>query len=305
MDEFRTKGGTKAAIVGIGSNTFLTIFNIGIGIISGSYALISEGAHTLSDVATSIIAYLGFRIGQKPADEEHPLGHGRAEAIAGLIIVLFLTMVAYEIMTGAINKIVHPELITTPSYLAAVMALIGIGVNLCISRYIIALGKKIRSPAIVADGNHQKVDIFSSVAILVGVFASNSGYSIIDPVIGLIIGLFVLKTAYTIGKENIDNIMGKIPSKELIKDIEKAVQSPADYILLDQGSGGTGKTFDWSLIPEIERPFFLAGGIGALNMKQAICEIRPYAVDLSSSVETEKWKDPKKIRQVVDIVRRI
>lgn len=64
MDEFRTKGGTKAAIVGIGSNTFLTIFNIGIGIISGSYALISEGAHTLSDVATSIIAYLGFRIGQ-------------------------------------------------------------------------------------------------------------------------------------------------------------------------------------------------------------------------------------------------
>ena len=78
-----------------------------------------------------------------------------------------------------------------------------------------------------------------------------------------------------------------------------------DYILLDQGSGGTGKTFDWSLIPEIERPFFLAGGIGALNMKQAICEIRPYAVDLSSSVETEKWKDPEKIRQVVDIVRRI
>ena len=201
MDEFRTKGGTKAAIVGIGSNTFLTIFNIAIGIMSGSYALISEGAHTLSDVATSIIAYLGFRIGQKPADEEHPLGHGRAEAIAGLIIVLF---------------------ITTPSYLAAIMALIGIGVNLCISRYIIALGKKIRSPAIVADGNHQKVDIFSSIAILVGVFASNSGYPIIDPIIGLIIGLFILKTAYTIGKENIDNIMGKIPSKKLIKDIEKA-----------------------------------------------------------------------------------
>ena len=222
MDEFRTKGGTKAAIVGITSNTFLTIFNITIGIMSGSYALISEGAHTLSDVATSIIAYLGFRIGQKPADEEHPMGHGRAEAIAGLIIVLFLTMVAYEIISGAINKIFHPELITTPSYLAAIMALIGIGVNLCISRYIIALGKKIRSPAIIADGHHQRVDIFSSVAILVGVFASNSGYPLIDPVIGLIIGLLVLKTGYTIGKENIDNIMGKIPSKKLVTDIEKA-----------------------------------------------------------------------------------
>ncbi len=88
------------------------------------------------------------------------------------------------------------------------------------------------------------------------------------------------------------------------EDIKKALQSPADYILLDQGGGGTGKTFDWSLIPEIRRPFFLAGGIGAANLEQAIREIHPYAVDLSSSVETEKWKDPVKIRQVVDIVRR-
>lgn len=89
------------------------------------------------------------------------------------------------------------------------------------------------------------------------------------------------------------------------EDIEKALQSPADYILLDQGGGGTGKTFDWSLIPEIRRPFFLAGGIGAANLEQAIREMHPYAVDLSSSVETEKWKDPVKIRQVVDIVRRM
>ena len=104
----------------------------------------------------------------------------------------------------------------------------------------------------------------------------------------------------------------KLTDKPIIKafsvktseDIEKALQSPADYILLDQGSGGTGMTFDWSLIPKMERPFFLAGGIGAENLEQAIREIRPYAVDLSSSVETDKWKDPKKIRNVVDIVRK-
>ena len=104
----------------------------------------------------------------------------------------------------------------------------------------------------------------------------------------------------------------KLTDKPIIKafsvktseDIEKALQSPADYILLDQGSGGTGMTFDWSLIPKIERPFFLAGGIGAENLEQAIREIRPYAVDLSSSVETDKWKDSEKIRNVVDIVRK-
>lgn len=88
------------------------------------------------------------------------------------------------------------------------------------------------------------------------------------------------------------------------EDIARALKSSADYILLDQGKGGTGKAFDWSLIREMNRPFFLAGGIGPANLEQAISEIQPYAVDLSSSVETEKWKDPEKIRQVVDIIRK-
>lgn len=104
----------------------------------------------------------------------------------------------------------------------------------------------------------------------------------------------------------------KLTKKPLIKafsvrsedDIKNAVKSSADYILLDQGSGGTGKVFDWSLIQEMNRPFFLAGGIGPDNLERAIQEIHPYAVDLSSSVETDRWKDPEKIRQVVDIVRR-
>ena len=221
MDEFRSKGGRKAAIVAIVANCFLTIFNIVVGLMSGSYALISEGAHTLSDVATTIIAYAGFKIGQKPADEEHPIGHGRAEAISGLVIVLFLTMVAYEIITGAFNKILNPSLITIPDTFAALMAIFGIFTNYAISNYIINIGREINSPAIVADGKHQRTDIFSSVAVLVGVVVSNMGYPILDPVVGLIIGVLILKTAYEIGKENIDNIMGKVPSEDLIRKIEK------------------------------------------------------------------------------------
>lgn len=221
MDEFRSKGGRKAATVAIVGNCILTVLNITVGILSGSYALVSEGAHTLSDVATSIIAYIGFVIGQKPADEEHPLGHGRAEAISGLIIVIFLAIVAYEIVTGAIDKMIHPELITVPDIYAAIMATLGIIINLRISEYIISIGKQINSPAIVADGKHQKTDIFSSIAVLTGVVVSNMGFPILDPIIGFVIGCLIIKTAYEIGKENIDNIMGKVPSEKLIKEIEK------------------------------------------------------------------------------------
>ena len=93
-------------------------------------------------------------------------------------------------------------------------------------------------------------------------------------------------------------------SVKAAQDIELALKSPADYILLDQGGGGTGQTFDWALIPEIKRPFFLAGGLGADNLEQAVDTIRPYAVDLSSSVETDGVKDRSKILEAVNLVHK-
>ena len=225
MDDYRTKAGTKASAVAIVANCFMTVLNIVVGLMSGSYALVSEGAHTLSDVATSVIAYLGFKIGQKPADKEHPIGHGRAEAISGLIIVIFLAIVAYEIITGAFEKILHPELITVPNIYAAIMAFVGIIINFAISEYIIRIGKEINSPAIIADGKHQKTDIFSSIAILIGVAVSNMGFPILDPIVGLVIGLLIVKTAFEIAKENIDNIMGKVPSQKLIKHVKEVADS--------------------------------------------------------------------------------
>ena len=225
MDEYRNKVGTRASMVAISANCLLTVFNIAVGLMAGSYALVSEGAHTLSDVITSIIAYAGFKIGQKPADKEHPLGHGRAEAISGLLIVVFLAIVAYEIITGAIDKLIHPELITVPSFYASLMAVFGIFTNYFISEYVIRLGKEIRSPAIIADGKHQRTDIYTSVAILISVVIANIGYPIFDPLVGLLIGFLIIKTAYGIGKENIDNIMGKVPSQDLINRIKRVADS--------------------------------------------------------------------------------
>lgn len=105
------------------------------------------------------------------------------------------------------------------------MAMAGVFINYLVSKYIIKIGKDINSPAIIADGYHQRTDVYSSMAILIGVTIANSGLPIIDPVIGLVIGFLILKTAYNIGKENIDNIMGKVPSEELITKIKKVANS--------------------------------------------------------------------------------
>lgn len=111
--------------------------------------------------------------------------------------------------------------------------------------------------------------------------------------------------------ENYIQRLRKMTERPLIKafsvrteaDIEKALKSTADYILLDQGGGGTGRSFDWSLVPSMERKFFLAGGLDADNLEEAVHRLHPYAVDLSSGVETDLWKDPAKIRKAVEIVR--
>ena len=102
-----------------------------------------------------------------------------------------------------------------------------------------------------------------------------------------------------------DQLLIKAFSIKTEVDIKKAIRSEADYILLDQGAGGTGETFDWSLVPAIKRPWFLAGGLGYDNLESAIRLLHPWAVDLSSSVETDGHKDPDKILKAVQTVRNI
>ncbi len=216
----REKIGKKASYVAIFGNIFLTIFNLTIGLLSGSTALVAEAFHTLSDVITSIIAFIGFKLGMKPADEEHPYGHGKAEALVGLIIVVFLVIVAYEIISGVYTKIALGEAITPPDKIAAIMAFIGIFVNYIMTTYLIRTGKKINSPALIADGNHQKVDIFSCIAILVGVIGSQLGYPILDPLVGVVIALIIINTAFHMGKDNVNIIMGKVSSSKILNDVK-------------------------------------------------------------------------------------
>ena len=112
--------------------------------------------------------------------------------------------------------------------------------------------------------------------------------------------------AYSAGiRERTEKPVIKAFSVRSAADIERALASSADYILLDQGDGGTGKCFDWSFIPEIERPFFLAGGLGKDNLEQAVRSVHPWAVDLSSSLEINGKKDGDRIQEAVSIVRRI
>lgn len=218
--ETRGKIGQRAVIFSVSGKTALTIFNFIIGTISGSTALVVESAHTLSDILTSAIAFIGFKIGLKPADRDHPYGHGKAEPLMGLLIVVFLAVISYEIFSEVYQKLMLGSALTPPTALAAVMAIIGIGANYALTTYSMKIGKKINSPAIIADAKHQKVDIFACVAILIGIVGARMGMPILDPLVGAFVGLLILKTAFDVACENINHIMGKVPSDKLTNDIK-------------------------------------------------------------------------------------
>jgi len=220
----RNKEGVKAVSVGIIGNSFISISYIIIGIISGSFALVAEGVHSVTDVGTSIVAFVGFKIGQKPPDREHPLGHGRAEAIAGLIIVLFLALVAFQILTLAIDKLIF-GVSEAPTNAALFMALVGIGINAFLNRYQMKIGKKIHSPAIIADAKQQGMDVLSNIGIFASVIIAQVGFPFIDPLVGFLIGLFILKAAFEVGRDNINNIMGKVPDENMIEEIKDVIDS--------------------------------------------------------------------------------
>lgn len=223
--EERNKLGRKAVFVAIIGNIRLTIFNFTVGILSGSTALVVEAAHTFSDTLTSTITFIGFRIGLKPPDRLHPYGYGRAEPLVGIIIVVFLGIIVYETFLGIYQKIFLEGPVTPPETIAAVMALAGVFINLIMTTYILKTGKKINSPAMVADAHHQKVDIFSCAAIFVGVIGAQFGFPILDPIIAIFIAIMVLKTAFDIAKENINNIMGTVPSKDILENITNSALS--------------------------------------------------------------------------------
>lgn len=228
QNQERERIGKRAALLAVVGNILLTIFNFTVGMLSGSTALVAEASHTLSDILTSVVAYIGFKIGMKPVDENYNYGYGRAEPLVGLVVVVFLGMVAFEILREVYFKLTLGSALTPPDLTAGIMAFAGIMVNLILTRYLMKSGKKIHSPAIMADAHHQKVDIYSCAAILMGVIGARLGFTFLDPIIALIIALLVIRTAFHLAQENISSLLGKVPSADLKKNIKAAALSVKD-----------------------------------------------------------------------------
>ena len=139
------------------------------GIVTGSVAIIADAWHTLSDSISSVIVLIGIKISDKPADKEHPFGHGRAELIASMIIGVLLAIIAFNFVLESIEKLKDHESVVYGK-LAIIVTIVSILSKEMLAQYAFWAGRKIKSPILKADGWHHRSDAISSILILIGIF---------------------------------------------------------------------------------------------------------------------------------------
>jgi cation diffusion facilitator family transporter len=202
------------------ANFILFFLKYWAGIVSGSVALIADAWHTLSDSLSSIILILGIRISAKPADHDHPFGHGRAEWIAALIIGTLLAAVGFSFLSDSIVKLRDHEG-ATYGKIALIVTIISVLAKEALAQYAFKIYRKTGAKSVKADAWHHRSDSISSLLILIGIFIGQK-YWWIDGVMGILVSFALFYAAYDIIKDSTNSIMGEKPGKALVarlKDI--------------------------------------------------------------------------------------
>lgn len=199
------------------------------GIITGSIALIADAWHTLTDSVSSVIVLIGGKISQKPADDDHPFGHGRAEHIATMIIGVLLALVAFDFILESIDKFGTKEK-TNFGTIAWVVTIVSIIVKELLAQYAFWGFKKTNSSILKADAWHHRSDALSSVVILIGL-AVGKFFWWTDAALGFIVAIMIGYASYEILSREIKSLLGESPSEELLLAIRKQVQKACNHPL--------------------------------------------------------------------------
>jgi cation diffusion facilitator family transporter len=205
-----------AAFISIISNSFLILLKIGAGVMMGSVAVISEAIHSGIDLLASIVAFISIREAVKPADQEHPYGHGKFESISGFFEAILIFVAAGLIIVEAVKKMTHPGVMEKLDWGIAVM-LVSVVVNIIVSRVLFRISKQECSIALEADAMHLWVDVFTSVGVIAGLVVIRvTGLTMLDPVIAILVAAMILKASWDLTKRSLEELADKsLPPEEV------------------------------------------------------------------------------------------
>ena len=216
--------GRVAGIVGIVCNLILSILKFIVGYLSNSVSITADATNNISDAGSSIVTLVGFRLSEKPADEDHPYGHARIEYITGLIISFLILLVGFETLKTSFNKILHPEE-SIFSWVTVGVLVASIAMKLWLSSFNTNLAKAIKSKTLEATAADSRNDCISTGAVLLStLIAKFFGFNL-DGFIGVGVAIVILVSGINLIKETVGPLLGQAPSREIFNMIEEGILS--------------------------------------------------------------------------------
>ena len=222
--EVRAAYGILGSITGIICNLLLFAAKLVIGTLSSSIAITADAFNNLSDIASSVISFIGFKLGKKPADARHPFGHGRFEYLAALFISLLIMVLAVQLAISSFQKILQPE---KPQFslISLIILLLAVGVKLWLAAFNKKLGLKIDSASMAATAADSLNDVLSTSAAIISMLAVLIIDFPLDGYLGLVVAGFVMYSGFSIARDTINPLLGEAPPKELVEAIKKELLS--------------------------------------------------------------------------------
>lgn len=238
----RAAYGNLASWVGILCNLALCAGKFMVGTLSGSISVAADAVNNLSDASSSVVSLLGFRLGSRPADEEHPYGHARFEYLSGLAVAVMVLVIGLELGKTSLGKILAPTPVTFSWVTVGVLAA-SILVKLWMALFNRKVGGRIHSGALIATAADSRNDVLTTGAVLTAALISHFARVELDGWMGLAVALFILYSGVGLVKSTIDSLLGLAPDPELVKYIHERVMSypnvlgTHDLMVHDYGPG--------------------------------------------------------------------
>lgn len=220
----RTRYGVVSSVVGIVCNLFLAVLKFILGILSHSIAVTADAANNLSDSASSVVTLVGFRLSSKPADREHPFGHGRIEYICALVIAFLVLLVGFELGKASVIRITSGASATFSPFVVFGL-FISVCVKLWMSVFNKTLGKKISSSAMEAVSADSLSDALATGVTLISIIAAKFTALPVDGYIGILVSLLVMWAGIGIVRDTLTPLLGTAPNPELVKNIHDEILS--------------------------------------------------------------------------------
>ena len=222
--QVRTAYGVLSSVVGIFCNLLLFAAKGAIGLWTGSIAVTADAFNNLSDAASSIISFIGVKMAQKPADDDHPFGHGRIEYISAFIVAFLVLEVGVSLFKSSVGKILHPEVMSF-QWLSIVILLLSVGVKLWLGLFNRKLGRRINSKVMLAAGGDALGDVAATLATMVSILAFGMFGVNVDGIVGLGVALVVLIAGLQIAKDTLAPLIGEAIDPELYRQLTNFVES--------------------------------------------------------------------------------